>query len=148
MKKFIMIISSLLFFNNANAQDLYLRDFNDVIKQEESVSNFVYIFERCAGLFASVGNRFISSGRSDSKGLGNKMMTIGTEFNLAAVNIAKTENLNVTIESSMRKAVGIGKIYSDIMDDNHNRTGNAISGQVASDQNLCITIYKAIKGKK
>ena len=143
-----MIISSLLFFNNANAQDLYLRDFNDVIKQQQSVSNFVYIFERCAGLFASVGNRFISSGRSDSKGLGNKMMTIGTEFNLAAVNIAKTQNLNVTIELSMRKAVGIGKIYSDIMDDNHNRTGNAISGQVASDQNLCITIYKAIKGKK
>ena len=148
MKKFIIIISSLLFCNNANAQDLYLRDFNDVIKQEESVSNFVYIFERCAGLFASVGNRFISSGRSDSKGLGNKMMTIGTEFNLAAVNIAKTQNLNVTIESSMRKAVGIGKIYSDIMDDNHNRTGNAIIGQVASDQNLCITIYKTIKGKK
>ena len=148
MKKFIMIISSLLFINNANAQDLYLRDFNDVIKQEESVSNFVYIFERCAGLFASVGNRFISSGRSDSKGLGNKMMTIGTEFNLAAVNIAKTQNLNVTIESSMRKAVGIGKIYSGIMDDNHNRTGNAIIGQVASDQNICLTIYKAIKGKK
>ena len=148
MKKFIMIISSLLFNNNANAQDLYLRDFNDVIKQEESVSNFVYIFERCAGLFASVGNRFISSGRSDSKGLGNKMMTIGTEFNLAAVNIAKTQNLNVTIESSMRKAVGIGKIYSGIMDDNHNRTGNAIIGQVASDQNICLTIYKAIKGKK
>ena len=148
MKKFIVIISSLLFINNANAQDLYLRDFNDVIKQEESVSNFVYIFERCAGLFASVGNRFISSGRSDSKGLGNKMMTIGTEFNLAAVNIAKTQNLNVTIESSMRKAVGIGKIYSGIMDDNHNRTGNAIIGQVASDQNICLTIYKAIKGKK
>ena len=40
-----MIISSLLFINNANAQDLYLRDFNDVIKQEESVSNFVYIFD-------------------------------------------------------------------------------------------------------
>ena len=148
MKKFIMIISSLLFINNANAQDLYLRDFNDVIKQEESVSNFVYIFFFFSGLFASVGNRFISSGRSDSKGLGNKMMTIGTEFNLAAVNIAKTQNLNVTIESSMRKAVGIGKIYSGIMDDNHNRTGNAIIGQVASDQNLCITIYKAIKGKK
>ena len=148
MKKFIVIISSLLFINNANAQDLYLRDFNDVIKQEESVSNFVYIFERCAGLFASVGNRFISSGRSDSKGLGNQMMTIGTEFNLAAVNIAKTQNLNVTIESSMRKAVGIGKIYSGIMDDNHNRTGNAIIGQVASDQNICLTIYKAIKGKK
>ena len=92
-----MIISSLLFINNANAQDLYLRDFNDVIKQEESVSNFVYIFERCAGLFASVGNRFISSGRSDSKGLGNQMMTIDTEFNLAAVNIAKTQNLNVTM---------------------------------------------------
>ena len=148
MKKFIMIISSLLFINNANAQDLYLRDFNDVIKQEESVSNFVYILERCAGLFASVGNRFISSGRSDSKGLGNQMMTIGTEFNLAAVNVAKTQNLNVTIESSMRKAVGIGKIYSGIMDDNHNRTGNALIGQVASDQNICLTIYKAIKGKK
>ena len=41
VKKFILIISSLLFLNKANAQDLYLRDVNDVIKQEESVSNFV-----------------------------------------------------------------------------------------------------------
>ena len=45
MKK-IIIILSLFFFNNAHAQDLYLRDLNEVIKQEESVSNYVYIFER------------------------------------------------------------------------------------------------------
>ena len=147
MKK-IIIILSLFFFNNAHAQDLYLRDLNEVIKQEESVSNYVYIFERCAGLFASVGNRFISSGRSDSKGLGDQMMRMGTEFNMAAVNIAKTQNLNVTIESSIKKAVSIGKIYNSIMDDNHNRTGNALIGQVATDQTLCISIYKAIKGTK
>ena len=148
MKKLIIIISSLFFFSNAHAQDLYLRDFNEVIKQEKSVSNFVYIFERCAGLFASVGNRFISSGRSDSKGLGDKMMGMGTEFNMAAVNIAKTQNLNVTIQSSIKKAVAIGKIYNSIMNDNHNRTGNALIGQVAGDQDICIAIYKAIKGAK
>ena len=76
------------------------------------------------------------------------MMRMGTEFNMAAVNIAKTENLNVTIQSSIKKAVAIGKIYNSIMDDNHNRTGNALIGQVAGDQDICIAIYKAIKGAK
>ena len=115
-----------------------------------SKSNFVYIFERCAGLFASVGYRFISSGRSDTKDLGNQMIMFSKQIIQLQFQLIKNkaQNLNITIESSIKKAVGIGKIYSNIMDDNHNRTGNAIIGQVVSDQNLCITIYKAIKGKK
>ena len=137
----------LLFTNKTYSNDLYLRDLTDVIKQEESASNFVYVFDRCAGLFAAVGNRFIASGRADSKSLGDKMMRIGTEFNIASVNIAKAANLNHTIKNSMSEAVAIGKIYSSIMNNNHRRTGNALVGQVASDQKICISIYKELKRK-
>ena len=146
--KIFTILLLLMFAHNAKSEDLYLRDFNEVINQEQSISNYVYIFERCSGLFASIGNRFLTSGRSDSKDLGNKMMLMGTEFTMGAVNIAKTQKLNVTIESSMRKAVSIGKIYSSIMDDNHNRTGNSLGGQIAKDQSTCIALYKVIKAKK
>lgn len=144
----IYVFLFLIFSNKANSNDLYLRDFNDVIKQESSVSNFIYIFDRCAGLFASVGNRFLSSGRADAKKLGDSMMKMGVDFNMASVNIAKKENLPNTVETSMKEAVAIGKIYSDIMDDNHRRTGNALAGQVLKDQNICIAIYKELKGIK
>ncbi len=146
--KLVYVFLFLIVANKANSNDLYLRDFNNVIKQESSVSNFIYIFDRCAGLFASVGNRFLSSGRADAKKLGDNMMRMGVDFNIASANIAKKGNLPNTVETSMKEAVAIGKIYAGIMDDNHRRTGNALAGQVAKDQNVCIAIYKELKGIK
>ena len=43
---FILLSSKSFGYSQQN----YMRDFGEVIKQENSVSNQVYIFERCAGL--------------------------------------------------------------------------------------------------
>ena len=52
MKINISIIILIIFtFKSAHSENIYLRNFMDVINQEQSVSNDVYILERCAGLF-------------------------------------------------------------------------------------------------
>ena len=140
---FILIIFT---FKSVHSENIYLRNFMDIINQEQSISNSVYILERCAGLFASVGSRFVNSGRSDSTDLGNKMIMMGVDFTFAAVKVASSENLNVTIENSTKESIEIGKIYSKIMDDNHRRTGNALTGQVVQDQEVCMVLYKSIQG--
>jgi len=55
-------------------------------------------------------------------------------------------HLNINLENSTKESIEIGKIYSNIMNDNHRRTGNALIGQVVQDQDICMVLYKSIKG--
>ena len=73
------------------------------------------------------------------------MIMMGADFTIVAVTVASSENLNVTLKNSTKESIEIGKIYSNIMNDNHRRTGNAITGQVVQDQEICLFLYKSIK---
>ena len=140
---FILLSSKSFGYSQQN----YMRDFGEVIKQENSVSNQVYIFERCAGLLSAIGARFVGSGRADAKDAGEKMIAMGSEFMIVALTVAKSGDLNYTEQNAITESIEIGKIYKSIMDDNHRRTGNAIAGQILDDQRICGFFYKELSGQ-
>ena len=136
---------SLAVFETVYSENTYLRGLGDVMKQEQSISNQVYIFERCSAVFAAIGARMQASGRADSQTLGENMLALGSNFLVGAVSVAKGGKLNYTQENALKEVIAIGKIYGAQMDDNHRRTGNAIDGQVLADQRLCMTIAQELK---
>ena len=146
----LRIIIPILFFatfSKAHSDDLYLRDLNEIINQEKSISMTVHILERCSGLFAVVGGRVRNSGRSDATELGNRLVDKGTEFGLLAIASANWGNLDYSVDSTMEEAFAIGKIYISIMEDNYRRTGNALGGQIKYDQDVCVDFYNDLLGK-
>lgn len=129
---------------NQSVAETKMRPLSEAFAQEQSSSMYVYGFERCSGLFASLYARFSNYDGAQYKAIAAQLLQHSSTMSLGAILMAEKAGLNLTMEKTTEKSLSIAKRYSSLMDDYYEATGNSISPFVDADQSICMELVKAL----
>ena len=142
MKAKCILLMTLLYLSLTYASAQELKPLNEVIIQEKSDWNTLYIIQRCLAVNISISRRMKGSGRSDlEKALANYRKNIQA-FTMQLVVNAEILGVSEKLNDLTDRIEKLRNIYDVMLDENYTLTGNSLSQTVMNDVIQCNDFYR------
>ena len=142
MKAKCILLMTLLYLSLTYASAQELKPLNEVIIQEKSGWNTLYIIQRCLAVNISISRRMKGSGRSDlEKALANYSKNIQA-FTMQLLVQAEILGVSEKLNDLTNQIEKLRNIYDIMLDENYTLTGNSLSQTVMNDVVQCNDFYR------
>ena len=142
MKAKCILLMTLLYLSLTYASAQELKPLNEVIIQEKSDWNTLYIIQRCLAVNISISRRMKGSGRSDlEKALANYSKNIQA-FTMQLLVQAEILGVSEKLNDLTNQIEKLRNIYDIMLDENYTLTGNSLSQTVMNDVVQCNDFYR------
>ena len=142
MKAKCILLMTLLSLSLTYASAQELKPLNEVIIQEKSDWNTLYIIQRCLAVNISISRRMKGSGRSDlEKALANYSKNIQA-FTMQLLVQAEILGVSEKLNDLTNQIEKLRNIYDIMLDENYTLTGNSLSQTVMNDVVQCNDFYR------